>query len=143
MADAIWAFGTHLYLSDGDANNPTYHRVTFVNEINPPGGTTSEIETTNHDTEDGFTTFIAGLKTADNVEMNINYDPGNSMHRLLYQKWLDGTLEEWRLVVVDNSVPIQAFDFTGFVMSFSIATPINDRMTAAVSIKPSGKPQTE
>jgi predicted secreted protein len=139
--DAIWAYGTTLWRSDGDANNPQWERVTYINQINPPGGSTAEIETTHHDTPDGFTTFISGLKTTDDIEMVVNWQPTETSHRILYDDWIAGCNRDWKIEVKSNgNNTIATFEVTAFVMSFSIETPIDGRAVANVTLKPSGKP---
>jgi predicted secreted protein len=139
--DAIWAYGSQLWRSDGDANNPQWEKITFINQINPPGGTSAEIETTHHDTPDGFTTFISGLKTTNSIEMVVNWKPTETSHQILYNDWIDGCNRNWRMVVMNNDITIATFEFTAFVASFTPETPIDGRAVANVTLKTSGKPK--
>jgi len=134
MSSAVNAFGTLL-----KRNGTTIAEVT---DITPPELGRDDIEVTHHQSPAAWREFIKGLKDAGEVSFTINYIPTNSTHNagtgLLADLANNATIDTWTLVFPDTSAT--TWSFPGFVSKFSSKAPIDDKLSADVTLKVSGQP---
>lgn len=134
MSNAVNAFGTLL-----KRNGTT---VAEVNDITPPSLGRDEIEVTHHQSPNRWREFIKGLKDAGEFSMSINYIPTNSTHNastgLLADFANDTTVDTWTLVFPDTA--LTTWSFPGFMKGFAPKAPIDDKLSADVTMKVTGQP---
>lgn len=134
MSNAVNAFGTLL-----KRNGTT---VAEVNDITPPSLSRDDIEVTHHQSPSRWREFIKGLKDAGEFSMSINYIPSNSTHNastgLLADFANDTTIDTWTLVFPDTAAT--TWSFPGYVKGFSPSAPIDDKLSADVTMKVAGQP---
>lgn len=134
MANGINAFGTLL-----KRNGVT---IAEVNDITPPKIARDSIELTHHQSPNAWREFIKGLKDGGEVSMTINYIPTNSTHNaatgLISDLANNTTVDTWTLVFPDTLAT--TWSFPGFITAFEPKAPIDDRLTADVTIKVAGQP---
>jgi hypothetical protein len=120
---------------------PVGGAVTFVNiaelrDITPPALTRNPLETTNHN--DGDDSYIVGVRRHGEMGLSLNFLPDDTTHDHvagLQKSWFDGDREIWRITYPDGTKWL----FSGFVTNFAPAAPVDDILTADVSIRPTGK----
>lgn len=133
MANGINAFGTLL-----KRNGTTIAEVTA---ISPPGMSRDEIEYTHHQSPNAWREFGKGLKDGGEVSFDINYIPTNTTHNAatgLLGDFGTNTLDTWSLVFPDTLAT--TWSFPGFVTSFEPDAPIDDKLSASVTIRVAGQP---
>lgn len=134
MANGINAFGTLL-----KRNGTT---IAEVNELSPPGMSREEIEYTHHQSPNMWREFGKGLKDGGEVSATINYIPTNSTHNaatgLLGDLGNDTTNDTWSIVFPDALAT--TWSFPGFLSGFEPGAPIDDRLTADITIRIAGQP---
>ena len=137
MTAGVSAFGTKLKRG-GTAGTA----IAEVTDISGPGMEADTIEMTSHDSTSGWKEFIGGLKDGGEIELEINYLPANATHKyaaggLLYD--LDaGTANSYALVFPDAATTM--WTFSAIVTGFEVGAPIDDKLSAAVTFKVTGKP---
>lgn len=144
MSDGMSAQGT-LIARSFDPNwphlNPVGGSVDFIEiaelrDITAPNLTRNEIELTNHNASDDD--YIVGIRRHGTMTFNVNFVPTDPTHDHvdgLQQAWFDGTRDIYRLTFPDGT----AWLFSGFVTGFAPTAPVDDRLAADVTIRPTGK----
>lgn len=143
MSDGMSAQGTLIAVSP-DPNWPTVGAgdpVNFVDiaelrEITAPALTRNTIELTNHNNADDE--YIVGIRRHGDLTFNVNFVPQNGTHDHttgLQKKWFDGTRDIYRLTFPDGT----SWLFSGFVTNVGASMPVDDRLGADITIRPTGR----
>ena len=114
----------------------TFEEIAELRDITPPGLTRNMIEMTTHNEQDD--SWIVGIRRHGELTFNVNFVPGNGTHDHLtglQKAWFDGTRDIYRLTYPDGS----AWLFSGFVANIEPDAPVDDRLGADVTIRPTGK----
>ena len=133
------AYGTLLKV--GDAASPeVFTTVAGVVEIGGPSLEMEPIEVTNHSSANAWREYIGGLLNGGEVSL-INYDPA---HATLdagtgpIKDMTDRTLRNWQLVFSDSGTT--TWTISAFVTGFEPGAPVDDKLSAAVTLTLSGEP---
>lgn len=134
MTSGVSAFGTQ-YKIGGTA-------VAEVTSISGPGLSADVIDMTSHDSTTGYREFVQGLKDGGEVSFDIIYVPAGVTHKnasggLLWYYEQGGTAQH-SIVFPDSATTTWTFD--AFVTNFEVGAPIDDKLSASVTIKVTGKP---
>lgn len=123
--------GTLLQLSISSVFTTIAQRVKVVaNEV-----TRAKIDTT--DLDSTWETSIPGIPRGGEIELEINYDPGNATHAALWTSLGAGTVEDWKLILADAGAA--AFAFEGWITSFKPGEATVDGLqTASLKIQTTG-----
>lgn len=139
-SQAIFAQGTLLKIGDG-AMSEAFTTIAEVKSIDGPQFDTDDIDVTTHDTSDAFHEYIAGLKEGGELGFAINFVPSHATHSLatgLLGRYMeDGDKRHNFQVVFPDAT---TWLIPGYVKSFGINAPVDDVLSADVSIKVSSRP---
>lgn len=128
----IDAFGTQWSIHNGAAPG-TFAAVAEVISIDLLDISAESYDTTSHDSEGQWREFIGGLKDGGELSMEVNFDPA------LHASLLD-LLSVTRLMKI--VLPAAADDtevaFSGHISGISGAAPVDDKLSATVTVKVSG-----
>ena len=133
---AYFGQGAQLQISDM-AVTPVFTTIHGVGSISGPGMTRDTIDTTSHSSPGGRREYIGGLRDSDEVTADINWvwdDPGQTALEDAY----DGDDPVTFRIVYPFTELNETDEFTGIVTSLSKATPIDDKVTASLTIKITG-----
>jgi predicted secreted protein len=135
---AISGYGTLLKLGDGGGPE-TFTTVGEVRSISGPSMETEEIDVTTHSSAaaGAFREFILGLIDAGTVEFDINYVPADATHISLRTIFLARTKRNWQIVLPGS---VQTISFAGYVKTMPFEFPVDDAITAKISIRCTGAP---
>jgi len=114
----------------------TFTDIAELRDITPPGLTRNTIEMTTHNELDD--SYVPGIRRHGELTFNVNFVPTNATqdHLTGLQKaWYDGTRDIYRITYPDGSKWL----FSGFVVNFEPDAPVDDRLSADVTIRPTGK----
>lgn len=140
MTQAISAFGTLLKIGDG-ATPENFTTIAEVKDISLPHFARDMIDVTTHSSTEAWREFMAGLKSGGEVTLDINFIPTDATHSYaagLLHDLIDGTLRNFKIVLPD--VGNTTWTFSAFVSDFTPKAPVSGALTAAVTLKLSGKP---
>jgi len=144
MPEGISAQGTKIARSP-DPNWPpsapvegsvSFTEIAELRDITPPGLTRNMIEMTTHNEADDA--HVVGIRRHGELTFNVNFVPTNATHDHstgLQKAWFDGTRDIYRITYPDGSQWL----FSGFVANFEPDAPVDDRLSADVTIRPTGK----
>lgn len=110
-----------------------------LRDITAPPLTRKAIETTTHNEDDDQ--FIVGVRRHGDLSFDMNFLPRDETHDHLtgLQKlWFDGDRVIIRLTYPDGASGTQWL-FSGFVTSIGATLPVDDRLAAPVTLRPTGK----
>ena len=140
MSDATVGFGALLKRGDG-AGSKTFTTIAEVISISGPSFSRDVVDVTNMDSTSGWREFIGGLKSAGEITFELNYNPAvatqDSSGGLLDD--IDQTAARNFQLVFPNADTTQ-WAFSGWMTSFDINIPLDDKMTASCTIALTGVP---
>lgn len=129
-------FGASLLRSDM-ASSPTFTELANVTSISGPSISRNVYDVTAHDSADSYMEFIGGLKDGGELTFELNWDPTDSTHADLFSDLDDLVARDYQL---DLPQDIATFAFSGFLTGFEAGLPVDDKLTASVTYKITGKP---
>jgi predicted secreted protein len=124
-----------------NTSGSTYVEIAQVRDISGPSMSADAVEVTARDTSK-WRTFTPGLRDGGEVTFDIIYDPNLTSHSAsntttgLVYFLLNGTTKTYRLVM--SQAGGIYFQFSAIVTAFSPETPLEDAMTASVTLKITG-----
>ena len=117
------------------ASASDYTSVAEVTRVTPAGWTRNTVDATHLQSPDAYAEFIAGLKTASDCTFDVNWVP--TVSDPLLAAFEAGT-GEFQLTFPSGTVALQ---FKGIVTAFAPGEISPEgKISASVTIKPSGKP---
>ncbi len=133
-SNAISGVGTKFKRSDM-ASVPTFTAVAEINSIDGPNKSRDTIDVTSLDSAAGYREFIASFRDGGEVtlEMNFTRDGYEEMNA----DFETDTLVDYQVLIPDTGET--TFDFSGLVTSLGMGIPLDDKITASITIKVSGQ----
>ncbi|MGW3724836.1 phage tail tube protein [Streptomyces sp. NPDC000851] len=129
------AYGIALKRSDMATPTPTFATIGNVTSVSGPEIERETYDVTAHDSVDGWREFIGGLKDGGEVSLEVNYDPRK--HDALVADFEDATPRNYKLVFPQS---LGTWDLKLILTGFSQEAPVDDKLTAELTFKVSGKP---
>lgn len=136
---ALDAFGTKFMVGDG-AEPEVFTAVAEVHDISGLSVSRDSIEVTHHGSQDGFREYLPGLKDGGEVSIGLNFDPTETTHTALFSAITGGQTANTNYKIEFPDSGGSSFSFSGHVTGYDVTAPIDDRLTATVTFKVSGKP---
>ena len=116
--------------------------VAEVTDISGPTLSRDTIDMTHHQSPNRWREFIKNVKDGGEVTFSINYIPTNATHAtgtgVLADFANDTTNDTWTLVFPDSGAT--TWTFPGFITKFTPKEPVDDKLSADLTIKVSGQP---
>ena len=135
MAYGIDGKGTALKRGDG-AGPEVFTAIARVTNVGGPGLSRETYDVTAHDTPSNYMHFIGGLVDPGEVSVDVNYAPAD--HDALVADLEDVDPRNYQLVFPD---PDQTtWGFAAVMTGFEPSAPYDDKLTATLTFKVSGKP---
>lgn len=107
-----------------------------LRDITPPALTRNPIETTMHNSLDD--SYVVGIRRKGELTFELGFLPsGEATHNNvagLMKAWADGSKDFYRIAFPDGA----NWYFSGFVTNIAPSAPVDDGLTASISIRPSG-----
>ena len=109
--------------------------VAEVNSISGPNMTRDTIDVTSLDSTGGYREFIGGFRDGGEVTLNMNFTRNGYDDFLV--DFQASTTQSYSIELPDTGTT--TFSFTGIVTSLGTGVPMDDKVTADVTIKISGQ----
>ncbi len=136
--NAMIGFST-LFKSGNGATPEVFATVAEVTSITPPAYSRDTVDATHEQSPYGFREFIPGLIDAGEVSFDMNFVP-DSADVAAFLAELDASgssaMKNRQIVFPDGSY----FQFGAILTGFEPDAPIDDKMSASVTLKVSGRP---
>lgn len=129
---AVDAFGTTIGMGNGDGPPETFTNVADVTSIDVLDIDVDNIDATSHDSTGQWREFVASLKDAGELSLDLNYDP--SAHGTLFSAI--GVEKNWQITLTDSGAAVVTF--AAFINGFSAQAPYDDKLSATVTLKVTG-----
>ena len=113
--------------------------VAIVNvvSISGPGISLDTVDVTAHDSTDGWEEVVPTILRSGEVTFEINYDPATASHRNaangLIARMVGRNADTWTF-----GGPMGVWAFSGYVTGFEPSAPHDGKLSASVTIKPTG-----
>ena len=138
---ALSAFGTLLRIGDGVTPIENFTTVTEVVEISGPNLSLNTADATSHDSPGGWRERIATILDNEEITFSINYIPTDATHDAgtgLIADMVARTLRNFEVIFPD--VGTTTWAFSAFITSFQPTEPHDNKLSADVTLTPSGQP---
>lgn len=133
MSDARIGYDSSYHISNGDSPE-TFFEVGEVFNITPGEESTDRVDVTHYKSPDRRREFIAGLIDPGEATFEINWVPGNETDEFLRDLRTSGETRTHK-IVFPNDVTVS---FDAIILSYSKAIPLDDKMTATITVAVSG-----
>lgn len=138
MSNALEAFGTLMQVSTAGSAG-SYQTIAEVGDITGPSLKAQMEDVTNHSSAGGYEEKIPTTLSLGQIKFPINFIPTDASHSYsagLVKKWNDKTLTYFNLVFPDTT----NWEFTGYVEQIDFKAPVKGKLSADVTITPTGQP---
>lgn len=139
MTSALIGHG--MKLGVGDAASPeVFTNIAEVLSINF-SASRDTVDASNTDSTDGYREFIAGLNDGGEISIEANFLPGDATQNYTNGAASDidnSTARNYKITWPDGSSTTLLF--TGFLTALEYSASVEDRMTASMTFKVTGKP---
>ena len=109
-----------------------------VKSIGGPSASFGDVDTTTLDSSSNYRTFVPGLGDPGEVTMALVYDPTMASHKMLARAAQNRTEKVWTFYHGSSTGDTDVFNAT--VKSIGRETPLDNLITADVTLKVTGKP---
>lgn len=138
-------YGNLFQLWDSVTSPNAYTTIAEVSKITPPAMKRDAQDATHTESANTYREFIKGLKDGGEVTVELNFVPDSNTTDLLIQEFETDLLNHARILFADGdqaaSPPTcSTFVMSGVITALSFEGPIDDKMTATLTFKISGKP---
>ena len=117
------------------ATPEVFTAVAEVTNIKPPSMSRDAVDATHNQSSEGWREFIAGLKDGGEVSLDVNFVPGSATTLTLMAE-IDASLGNKQIVFPNG----ETFSFAALCTGIEPDAPMDDKMTATITYKVSGKP---
>lgn len=132
------ALGTLLKMED-DTTAGLFNTIGGVENISPPQLALDTVEVTDHDST--WEEVVASILRTGEVSADINLDQANeTTHADLLNKMANKTKKIFRVTFSDDATTPTNWDFNAYVTGFQPTANTPDKLTAAITLKPTGQP---
>lgn len=128
------AFGIKLERSDMEAT-PVFTAIGNITSVSGPEIERETYDVTAHDSPDGWREWIGGLKDGGEMSIDLNYDPRK--HDELVEDFQDSAARDYKVTFPGT---LGSWAIKAFLTGFSQESPVDDKMTATLTFKVTGKP---
>lgn len=136
MSEAQIGYGTRFFMA-ATAGASALTKLAEVTSVTPPEESVAEVEVTHYESPGRTREFIAGLADAGSTTIEMNWIPGSETDTLLADARADREVRTMRIVT--PGADGRQFTFPAYVSGYSRALPIDDRMTASVTLRIAGQ----
>lgn len=140
MSAGMSGFGTLLKIGDGGGTE-VFTTIAEVYDIGGPSMSTDTIDVTNHSSPSAVREFVASLTDAGEVTFSVNFLPTNPTHNPstgLIRDMLNRTKRNFQLVWPDTAHT--TWQVRALITAFEPSAPIDDKLSADVTLKVDGVP---
>jgi len=138
-------YGNLLQIFDLTQSPPAWTTLAEVESITPPAFARDAQDATHTESPEGWREFIAGLKDGGEISATLNFVADSDTTSRILATFDSNTIQQFRILFNDgdqDSSPLTCsrFTVTGIVTGFAIEAPIDNKHSATITVKISGKP---
>lgn len=118
-----------------DSTAGIWVQIAEITGISGPTMSRTTIDTTALDTPGGYMTFITGLRDPGTITLNMNFV--RDTYIVMKDDFESDTAQNYEIVLPDDDTT--TFEFEGLVTELPLDMPTNDKISAVITIKISGR----
>lgn len=131
--EAAIGYGSKFAIGDG-ADPEVFTDVAEVTSITPPSDTIDVIDATHMQSPNKTREFVEGLIDPGECSFDINFVPGGDADTAIQA--LKGTgVHNFRITFAPGDTGAVTWDFAGILTGYEPDVPVDDKMTASVTVK--------
>ena len=134
MTNAAIGYGSLYEIWDASLVTPAFVQVAEVFNVTPGEATADRIDATHYQSPDRRREYISGLIDPGEASIELNWEPGSNTDVLLRDLFTSGATVEHRITFPNNVT----LTYDASIIGFSKAIPLDDRMTATITVAVSG-----
>lgn len=136
MPDPAIGHGSTFHRSSDATSGGSFATIGEVLSITPPALSRDAVDVTHMESTERWREFIGGLKDGGEVSVELNFDPGDATTTSLLADLNANTAGYYKITFPDAT----AWGFAALLTGFESSDPLDDKMTATVTFKLTGKP---
>lgn len=133
MSNEVAGLGTLFYRWDSVGG--AWASIGQIKSISGPSASRDTIDTTTLDTTGGYKTFIAGLRDSGEISLKMSFV--RATYEIMKGDFESDTLQVYKIALPDAANTVETFE--GLVTAIPLDVPIDDVISADITIKISGK----
>ncbi|MDO5895122.1 phage tail tube protein [Agrobacterium sp. Azo12] len=137
MTDARIGYGTIYEIFDPTLTTPAFVELAEVINVTPGEATADRIDATHMQSPNRRREYISGLIDNGEASFEINWVPGSNTDVRIRDLFESGETVEHR-ITFPGPAPRVTVTYEASIIGFSKAIPIDDRMTATITVAVSG-----
>lgn len=130
-------YGAKFHVHD-DSSPGAFVEVGYITNISGPGMSRDAVDVTNSNSPNGYREFIGGLRDGGELSFDIVFVPNSAGITALLAEYDRDQASNCKITLPGATA--YAWTFDGICTGFEPAAPMDDKMTASVTFKVSGKP---
>lgn len=132
-------YGVTLSVSDASPAVTPVNLIGKITNFTPPSASRDIVDVTNSDSPNFAREFIAGLIDYGEASAEMIWDLGTTSDILLRTLLTERTPRTWR-ASFSQYTPAKTITFTAFLTGYEPDAPLEDKMTASITLKVTGAP---
>lgn len=132
-------YGVTLSVSDAAPAVTPVNLIGKITNFTPPSATRDIVDVTSSDSLNFAREFIAGLIDYGEASAEMIWDLGTTSDILLRALLTERTPRTWR-ASFSQYTPAKTITFTAFLTGYEPDAPLEDKMTASITLKVTGAP---
>ena len=136
MTDVKIGYGVAFARGDG-ASPEVFTALAEITNITPPQLSRDTVDATHQGSPDGYREFIGGLRDSGEVSLEMNWIAGSTTDTTLLTDFDSDDPVNYRITF--NDADTTTATFAGFVTGYTPNSPMEDKQSASVTIKVTGK----
>jgi hypothetical protein len=137
MTDARIGYGTIYEIFDPTLTTPAFVELAEVINVTPGEATADRIDATHMQSPNRRREYISGLIDNGEASFEINWVPGSVTDVMIRELFESGETQQHR-ITFPGPAPRVTVTYEASIIGFSKAIPIDDRMTATITVAVSG-----
>lgn len=133
MTDAQIGYGTKYRIMD-DGSTPEFFEVAEVITVTPGEATADRVDSTHMQSPNRRREYISGLIDSGEASFEINWVPGSETDEFIRDLFESGEVRDHQ-IELPNGVTVT---YEASIIGYSKAIPLDDRMTATITVAVSG-----
>lgn len=138
MADGDIGYGSIFEIGNG-ANPEVFTAIAEVFDLTPPSDTMDMVDVTHFGSPNRTREFVSGLVDPGECSFEMNFVPGSASDMAIQAWKVSGEGKTCRITYPNATT----WTFTGYLTGYEPAVPLEDKMTATVTIKVTGSYVTD
>lgn len=128
------AFGTTLGMDI--SSSTSFTALAQIRDISGPSLAKGTAETTHRNSTGRWRTFVSTLRDGGEITFDLVFDPDDASHALMLTAFEENNGQNFRVTFPDATPA--TWTFLGEITAFEPSAPMEDALTASVTIKVSG-----